>query len=358
MVTITSRSLRSLALLLVVLSAAAWAGLRPVWSLHYVRERLVWGPWGEEAGAFGRTVAADGSWWGPQAFAIAGRAIAVIDSVNHRLQVFNPRGQLTQTIPLALPGGTRFSAGDVSFYRGRWMVWDAGSHRVLQWDAGEWRVAAESPLPPGPGTVVPEGLADDDSGHLYYAATLVTDTHAAWKLWRFSPGIPAELVTAVVAQPETLSAGVGIVQLAPELPGLVLGFALSPGGRLHLHVAGDARGSGSILTFCLASGRRVSVMDPGRSVPFPSRLAGADGNARFYLVDAGPSRPSSLVVLDARGEALAAFALGHGTVRGMARVRVDERGNLYVMDHDEEGMSVTRHAPRRALKLVPRWRRP
>lgn len=355
MVTATFRSLRFLALLLVVLSVTALAGFRASWSLHYVRELMLRGPWGETPGAFGRAKAADGSWWGPPAFAVAERTIAVADRVNYRLQLFNFRGQLIQTIPLALPDGTRLTAGEVSFYRGRWVVWDTGSHRVLQREASEWRALAESPLSPGLNMVVPEGLTVDGNGRLYYAATVVTDTHSAWKLWRFSPVMAVELVTAVVAQPETLAAGVGIVQLAPELPGLVLGFAFSPGGRLHLQVAGDVGGSGSILTFDLASGKRVAAVDLSRTAPPPFRLAGADGRSRLYLVDAGPSRPPALVVLDARGGSVASAPLVSGTARGPALVRVDERGTIYVMTHDEEGVAVTRYAPRHALKLAPRW---
>jgi len=51
--------------------------------------------------------------------------------------------------------------------------------RVLQGETGEWLVLAESPLPPGSGTVVPEGLAGDGMGHLYYAAIPEADTYSA-----------------------------------------------------------------------------------------------------------------------------------------------------------------------------------
>jgi len=94
-----------------------WAGLRFRWSRHYVSERVIRGPGGEGPGAFGRGRTAAGGWWGPPALAASGRAIAVDDSVNHRLQVFNSRGRLTQTNPLVLRDGTRFHAAGVLVFR-------------------------------------------------------------------------------------------------------------------------------------------------------------------------------------------------------------------------------------------------
>lgn len=110
---------------------------------------LVAFPWGDGSGEVGLAAPADGERRGPEAFAVAGDGrIAVLDSVNHRLQLIGPRGEVVRTIPLDLRS-PRFLAATPE----RIHVLDADDDRRLHsftWDGG---LADSAALPPLEGTV-------------------------------------------------------------------------------------------------------------------------------------------------------------------------------------------------------------
>ncbi|HCJ10603.1 MAG TPA: hypothetical protein DHW14_05500, partial [Clostridiales bacterium] len=68
-----------------------------VWSVE--SEVVVAGRWGVAEGEFGRATGADGRLRGPQAVAVDGAGnVAVADSLNGRVQVFSPEGELLGVI--------------------------------------------------------------------------------------------------------------------------------------------------------------------------------------------------------------------------------------------------------------------
>ncbi|MEW6523754.1 MAG: hypothetical protein AB1445_09340 [Bacillota bacterium] len=349
---------RSLGLLLVVLLVIFFGLLRPQFSVEYRRELVLSGPWGDGPGAFGRAKARDGGLWGPRFFDVSAHSIVVADSVNHRLQVFDLQGKLTHTIPLEMPGGARFFAGDVVFYRGQVAACDVQNGLILQWDGSKWEVLARLQPPPGTATVIQEGLAVDRTGYLYYAASFVGDLESAWQLWRRGPGSTPELVTAFRSQAGNPDVATGIARLVPELSGLVLGFAVSPGGQLYLHVAGTGGAASVLLAFDLASGRNLSVTELPKTPAVVSQLVGVDGYSRSYLAQIQEGQLSSVVVYGTRGDPMGLVRPPAGTGRGLVSVRIDERGRIYVLTQDEEGVTLDRHSPQRVLEVVPRWKKP
>jgi len=94
---------------------------------------LVTLPWGDEAGEVGLVQPVEGLTRGPEALAVApdGR-IAVLDSVNRRLVLLDPGGQVVETVPVALAQPRLLAVDDERLY-----VLDCDTDRrlvALGWD--------------------------------------------------------------------------------------------------------------------------------------------------------------------------------------------------------------------------------
>ncbi len=111
MVVLKLRSpLAGVALAVLVVAAAGLASLRVDTAWTVEQGTAVSGSWGTGPGEFGRGAGVDGRPKGPQAVAVDGLGnVVVADSLNYRVMVFSPGGQLLKVIGLsveAAPPGT------------------------------------------------------------------------------------------------------------------------------------------------------------------------------------------------------------------------------------------------------------
>jgi hypothetical protein len=348
------------ALALLITAALAAACFRLEFSIEYRAVELLRSDWGSQPGQFGRARGRDGAEWGPRSFAVGGDRLVILDTVCSRLQFFSADGRLLEVVPA--PSAAVYLA-DVALRPPDTVVLDLHVEQVLRLLAGHWSELASWP-PPADKSVLShrlDSLSIAPGGTVYVGLTRVDRDGQTWELLRIDGLSPPVTVLELRTDTATLT-----TRAQPPL-GLpagdsvynVVALAPGPGGRIYLQVTSSAWPGSALVEFDEQSGRSTMLMPPvshGQD-DFP-RLVGVDGRGYVYLAYGLDGSEGQVLVCDPAGRQVGMVQIGPSPVRCNVRVRVDERGQIYVISQDEQGVRLVRHYPSRALQVIPRWVRP
>lgn len=356
-----------LVLALAVVGSLAAVRVERVWSA--APELVLSGAWGAGDGQFGRATGIDGRTRGPQAFAVdADGNLLVVDSVNHRLQLFDRRGALVAVLPVPDGGWPGTSGGD-----------RAAAYGLLQ-PALAWGTGFR----PQPDIAGPAGTAGPDLGtgvsdipaSTGLRAPYITDVDLAGPAWRWKAGSPAELTSgptvfllagwdsAVIATDargelawrsdlsaaeDQLEAGYLLdLDATPDGGVVVAGYALLQDHLVHFvrHLPGPDNDPVDLSIYSLTRHGQVEI-DPSLPIQLEVESVAVGEDGRLYLVagktqgaDEAPPAPAEPGAPTPFTRELAVFSLD-GTSRGrfdlecesytryLGLVGVDREGLIY-----------------------------
>lgn len=352
-VVVVSARLAAAVLVLALLAAALWSGIKVDRHLTFEGAPLVQGAWGAEEGQFGQGLGRDGLTYGPRSFAVdrEGR-VYVLDWANQRLQRFDAAGRLTGFLPLTGAGGMSLQGAEDVVADGEGGLWLADNLRG--------RLAY---FQPGGQVHELRSFGEVEGALLERTAQLAPLQRGV--VWSQAVVTPEEAVYQVrtVGGYGEPARDVYRASLSKTGDGGPLPIALACGDSevyLLLPLPGE-QGAGLVqrhgLDGKLVKAWKVPAM-PEAGLRQTPELLGVDAKGRTYL-GTWAKGTLHLRVFNPAGMLLAHQALPAGReARTYIQARVDSGGNLYVADLSAKGYSIARYRQVSRWSLHPSWVRP
>lgn len=316
----------------------------------YSAAELLTGGWGERAGEFGRGESDPG----PVEFCLdESGALYIVDGGNHRLQVYNRHGRRQRE--LLLPEGSSFSQLTVDEAGNLYTV-DIGGEKIVKLSpSGE--VLDNYRLGDGGETekrelYTVEDLQAGEPGGLYVQEAILYRYSVVYRLRRLDTRVGEwKLLHAV-----TIDNAGGVKRdgdYPPERK--VNSFAVNRHGDIYLESrAGERVRQLDLLSRRWSVGPGSLVVMPGQEKILRVTAAGADARGRVYL-HVNPGLAGSLLCrIDRRQEAVPLLPdLIINLPPAVQRIRVDRKGNIFLLRTEAEGLTVEKYTIRIGLRRRP-----
>ncbi|MGI5839918.1 MAG: hypothetical protein ACOX8W_09695 [bacterium] len=312
----------------------------------YQAAKLLAGEWGEQKGEFARGEAGTG----PAEFCLGEDGVLyILDSGNGRIQVYNQHGRRQQEV--RLPEGGPFNLLAVDEKDDIFTLDIAGEKIVRLAPAGD--VLDTYPLGDGEEEkrelYTVEDIQTGEPGALYVQEAILYRYSVVYRLRRLDTRVGEwKMIHAVTIE------NTGGVQQEGGFPPeqKVNSFAVNRRGNIYLESkAGDRLRQLDLITRRGQAGQSSSVVLPGQEKILRIATAGVDARGRMYLHINPGAAVSLLCRVDQRP--MAAPLLPDQIISlppATQRVRVDRKGNLYLLRTGEEGVTMEKYILRSGFR--------